>query len=101
MKRDYTTLKIFLVYLLGIIVLIGASSCGPQRPDYVNDGREYSISSRCVKSHTETEFTYHYGYDFMAGKYRWHWGNETKTICDSFVMDTTEINIEKKYYTKK
>lgn len=27
---------------------------------------------------SKTEFTYHYGYNFMNSKYQYHWGNETK-----------------------
>lgn len=85
-----------------LLLFLVFTSCGPQRPDYVDgDGREYSINSRCIKSHTESDYGYHYGYNFMSGKYEWHWGRETKTICDEWVLDTTEINTKEKYYKKK
>ena len=102
MKKDYTTWKLLLVYLFGIMVLIGVSSCGPQKPDLVDkNGKEFSILTRCVKSHTITEWKYHYGFNPMSGKFEMHWGWDDTTICDESVMDTIEINIEKKYYTKK
>jgi hypothetical protein len=37
----------------------------------------------------------------MSSKYEWHWGNNDVTICDKSVLDTVEVNLEKKYYTKK
>ena len=102
MKKDYTTLKLLMVYLFGLLVLIQMSSCGPSKPDYVDKlGKEYCVQIRCVKSHTENEFSYHYGYNPMSGRFEMHWGNDTKTICDEYVQDTVEINIDKKYYTKK
>ena len=102
MKKDYTIWKMLGFYILIILLLILFSGCGPQRPDYVDDsGKEYSISERCVKSHTESDYSYHYGYNGFSGKFEWHWGWDTKTICDSSILDTTEINLDKKYYVKK
>ena len=99
MKKDYTTLKLLGLYLLILFVLVLLSSCGPQKPEYVDkNGKEYVIMDVCVKSHNETRFGYHYGYNFMSSKYEWHNGTYTETICDSLKYDTIEINKDKKYY---
>ena len=88
----YLTLGLLMVILYG---------CGPWKPDYVDEnGKEYEIRSYCVKSHSVSEYCYHYGYNFMSSKYEWHWGMDTKTICDSTSQDTVEINLKQKYYTK-
>lgn len=85
-----------------ILMLVLLSACGPYKPDYVDEnGKEYEILSRCVKSHTESNYKYHYGYNFMSGKYEWHMGWDNETICDLSVNDTVEINLDKKYYSKK
>ena len=85
--------------LLALVILV--SACGPIQPDYVDDnGKEYVFISHCVKSHTETDYGYHYGYNMMEGKYNWHYGMDTETICDSSVLDTIEINKDKKFYSK-
>ena len=85
-----------------LIAILFLSACGPFRPDYVDDsGREYTILTQCVESHTKQDYGYHYGYNFMSGKYEYHYGMETETICDRYVLDTVEINKEKRYYSKK
>jgi len=85
--------------LLALVILV--SACGPTHPDYVDDnGKEYVFISQCVKSHSETKFGYHYGYNFMSSKYEWHNGTYTETICDEFKYDTIEINKDKKFYSK-
>ena len=85
--------------LLGCLLI---SACGPIQPDYVDEnGKEYLFSNHCVKSHSESKYEYHYGYNVMAGKFNWHYGLNTKTICDSTVIDTIEINRDTKFYTKK
>jgi hypothetical protein len=71
-----------------------------RKPDLVIDGREYALNKKCIKSHQETKFCYHYGWNSWRGKFEFHWGNQTKTICDSTRIDTIEINIEEKYYKK-
>jgi hypothetical protein len=71
-----------------------------RKPDLVIDGREYALNKKCIKSHQETKFCYHYGWNSWRGKFEFHWGNQTKTICDSTSTDTIEINIEEKYYKK-
>lgn len=101
MKRDYTTLKLLVFYILILFLLVFLSSCGPSKPDYVDkDGKEYVIFDKCVKSHSETRFGYHYGYNFFSSKYEWHNGTYTETICDEFEYDTIEINKTEKYYAK-
>ena len=88
--------------ILTLITLFLLISCGPIQPDYVDkDGKEYLFSQHCVKSHTKTEWGYHYGYNFMNAKYEWHNGMYDETICDSSVVDTIEINKDKKFYAKK
>ena len=37
----------------------------------------------------------------MDGKFNWHWGLNNKTIGDSTSVDTVEVNLKQKYYTKK
>ncbi len=86
--------------LLGLIILL--SACDPIKPDYVDsNGNEYMFSHPCVKSHTETNYGYHYGYNMLDGKWNYHYGMETETMCDSVGIDTIQINQDKKYYAKK
>lgn len=86
--------------LLVCIVLV--SACGPIQPDYTDkNGKEYIFSSHCVKSHSESKYEYHYGYNVMAGKFNWHYGLNTETICDSSVVDTIEINKDDRFYKTK
>lgn len=76
-----------------ILIIIAAfilCSC-ERKPDLIIDGQGYWINSRCVKSHTESRFGSHYGYNFMSGKYEWHTGRYSETICDSTVIDTVKI----------
>lgn len=87
------------ILLIFVFLLVGCDI--PIKPDYVKDGKEYVITEPCVKSHVESKYEYHYGYNMMEGKFNWHWGLNNTTICDSTALDTLEINLEKKYYTKK
>jgi hypothetical protein len=73
--------------LLILFVMVGCE----RAPDFVKDGKSYWINTRCVKSHSESKFGPHYGYNVMKGKYEWHNGTYTHTICDSSVTDTIEI----------
>jgi hypothetical protein len=86
-----------LILFLGL-VLFGCNTS--RKPDLVIDGREYSLNEKCIKSHQETKFCYHYGWNSWKGKFEFHWGNQTKTICDSTRIDTIEINLKEKYYKK-
>lgn len=65
------------------------------KPDFVKDGHEYVIREKCVKSHKERKYGYHYGWSSWKLKYCWHFGYETKTICDSTSIDTLEVNLPK------
>lgn len=86
--------------IIGCLILL--SACEPYKPEYVDkNGKEYIFTSHCVKSHNETDYDYHYGYNMIKGGFDWHYGMDTKTICDSSVIDTIEINKDKHYYTKK
>ncbi len=86
--------------VFGMVILL--SACDPIKPDYVDSkGNEYMFSHPCVKSHTESKYEYHYGYNMMNGKWNYHWGMNTETICDSTTIDTIQINLDKKYYAKK
>ena len=90
--------KIFVVSIL----LIALCSCGPIEPEYVDEnGKEYMFTHPCVKSHNESKYEYHYGYNMMQGKWNYHYGLNTETICDSITTDTIEINKDKKFYAKK
>lgn len=73
--------------LLILLVMVGCE----RAPDFVKNGKGYWINTHCVKSHTESEYGPHYGYNFMNGKYEWHTSSYTETICDSTVTDTIEI----------
>ncbi len=99
MKKDWTTMKLLILYIVLILILILISSCDVRvKPDFVKGGKEYVVSENCVKSHNVSEYSYHYGYNMLDGKFNWHWGMDTKTICDSVKLDTIEVNKEKKYY---
>lgn len=86
------------IFFFGLLILI---SCDiPIKPDYVKNGKEYIIREVCVKSHTEETYDYHFGYNYFSGKHEYHYGPDSKTICDSSVIDTIEVNVKKKYYKK-
>ena len=87
--------------ILFILILLLVGCDYAVKPDLVKDGKEYVVVSRCVQSHTESKYEYHYGYNFMSGKYDWHWGLNTTDVYDKTVLDTVEVNLKKKYYTKK
>lgn len=87
------------IVLLLSLLLVGCYV--PTKPDLVVNGKEYLLREECVKSHDETKFCYHYGWNAWRGKFEFHWGNQTKSICDSTSTDTIEINIKEKYYKKE
>jgi len=87
------------IFLILALLLVGCDMV--VKPDFVKDGKEYIVRTVCVRSHTESKYEYHYGYNFMNGKYEWHWGMNNETVCDKSVLDTVEVNLEKKYYSKK
>lgn len=65
-------------------------SCKPKPQFYINGKPYYTVTS-CVKSHAESKYTYHYGYNILNGKFEWHLGPETVVICDKTRTDTIEI----------
>jgi hypothetical protein len=73
-----------------LLILLLAVGC-ERAPDFVKDGKGYWINTYCVKSHTESEYGPHYGYNIMKGRYEWHTSSYTETVCDSSVTDTIEI----------
>ena len=85
-----------IVSAIALMTLVGCDFS--VKPDLVKNGHEFIIVDRCVKSHEESGYDYHYGYDFMSGSWRWHTGYHTETICDSTVQDTVEVNLTHKYY---
>lgn len=87
------------IFFLSILFLVSCDYA--VKPDLVKNGKEFVIINRCVKSHTETNYEYHYGYNMMNGKFDWHWGLNTTDVCDKTVLDTIEVNLNKKYYVKK
>lgn len=76
-------------YLLLILTLF-TFGC-KMEPEFYIDGKPYYDVERCVKSHTESAYGYHYGYNTFRGKYEYHMGHYTKTICDESKIDTIEI----------
>ena len=84
-----------------ILFLVGCDFVVVVKPDLVKNGKEYVVVNRCVHSHQETKYEYHWGYNLMNGKYDWHWGLNTTDVCDKTVLDTVEVNLKKKYYAKK
>lgn len=76
------------IILLAAIIL---SSC-KREPDITINGQGYWLNHRCAKSHVEKKYGPHYGYDFMTGKYGWHTGSYTETVCDSTVVDTVKVD---------
>ena len=106
-NKPYNKTKVLIIDIIQKIIVVAMVlmmliSCDPIKPDYVDkNGKEYLFSHPCVKSHTESRYEYHYGYNMMAGKFNYHYGLNTETICDSVGIDTIEINQDKKYYAKK
>lgn len=74
-----------------IAIILVLSGCNVE-PDFTKDGHEYIVRKRCIKSHTESKYGYHWGYNFMNGKHDWHMGYYTETICDEYIKDTIEVN---------
>jgi hypothetical protein len=72
---------------LSLVFLFGCK----REPDFYIDGKPYYTRTYCVKSHTVSDFGYHYGYNPFRGKYEYHVGQYTKTICDEYKTDTIAI----------
>jgi hypothetical protein len=73
-----------------LLLLIASFGC-ERKPDFIKDGKGYWVNTKCVKSHVENKFGYHYGYSIRHGEFCWHMGTYDETICDSMVTDTIEI----------
>lgn len=77
---------ILCIFLVGLIALFLISCTNSYSKD--DTGREYYETTQCVKSHSKTDYGYHYGYYF--GKIGFHWGYQcfythSTTICDSSI----------------
>lgn len=81
-----------LIWIIVVFLIMFFSSCKP-KPEFYIDGKPYYTRTHCVKSHTDHKYGYHYGYNFMNGKFEWHTGSYTKTICDESRTDTLEIKL--------
>lgn len=88
-------------YLVTFLIFIAGCTIAPKKPDLVLNGREYIFDKKCIKSHTESDYEWHYGYNTWRGKWEWHWGMNTETICDEYKIDTIEINLKEKYYKSR
>ncbi len=75
---------------LCLLIVILLASCKP-KPEFYIKGKPFYTSTRCVESHSEMKYDYHYGYSFSKGKYCYHLGMRNETICDKEVTDTIEI----------
>lgn len=73
-----------------IIIFSSLISCKP-KPKFFIDGKGYYTRNRCVKDTTYRKYSYHYGYNFISGKYEMHWGYNTKHKCLEYVTDTIEV----------
>lgn len=85
-----------LFYIMTLSLLVGCEIT--RKPNFIKNGREYRIIGKCVDSHVENKFGYHYGYNFVNGKHEWHIGYYDVNVCDKTFTDTIEINLKKKYY---
>lgn len=77
-------------YLYSLILVFLFIGCKP-KPEFYIDGKPYYTNTHCVKSHIETKYGYHWGYNMFSGKYEWHWGSYTENVCDESRTDTIEI----------
>lgn len=76
--------------LLSLLLIVLMASCKPT-PEFYIDGKPYYTRTYCVQSHTEQVYGYHYGYNWLKGKYEYHLGWYTETVCDRYRTDTLEI----------
>lgn len=76
-------------YLLFILPLwlIG---CKPKPEFYINS-EPYYTQHRCIESHDEEKFDYHWGYSILEHKYCQHVGRHTDLVCDKEIIDTIKI----------
>lgn len=75
-----------------LIILLSLTLLGcKHEPEFYIDGKPYYTSERCVEVETESKYGPHYGYNFMSGKYEYHVGSYTESVCVESVIDTIEI----------
>ena len=83
---------LFLVFISILII-----SCKQNiKPDVIINGKYYIYKTECIEKHTEQNYKYHYGYSLFSGKYNFHYGVVTETICDK--ETTYLIEIDTNYY---
>lgn len=75
-----------------LLVCFGAmmQDMKPKAQFYI-DGKGYRTVLKCIKNHTESKWGYHYGYSFIRGKFCYHYGRYTETICDENIVDTIPV----------
>ena len=79
-----------MIFVLALFILGACSEESPRKP--------YYLKTTCIKSHTETDWGYHWGYVFGSG-FKFHFGYQCfgihkKTVCDS-------LRTDKVWYKKK
>lgn len=77
--------------LIFLVISIGVFSCNQYKPQIYVDGKAAITFSHCVESHSKTEYGYHYGYNFMSGKFEYHLGMYQEDICDRYETDTVYL----------
>lgn len=71
-----------------LLLLMG---CGQPEPEFYVKGKPYYTRERCVDSKIDHKWEYHYGYNYMTGKFGWHYGYNRSSKCIKSVIDTIEI----------
>jgi hypothetical protein len=79
---------------LVVLIIFCIFACKP-KPEFYIDGKPYYTKTRCIERVSETNYEYHYGYDFLTSSYGWHWGDNTTTTCVKTKIDTIAIKIKK------
>lgn len=88
MKQKYLSNRLTSIFsILCCVVLFG---CKPEPEFYIN-GKPFYTRSRCIESKTKTIWKFHHGHNRFSGKWEYHFGPNTKTVCVQSVIDTIEI----------
>lgn len=75
-----------------IIIWLLFTSCDYKpTPEFYINGEPYYTKSTCIESHSEYRYDYHYGFNAMRGKFEYHMGGHSETVCDVTVIDTIKI----------
>lgn len=80
--HSYTQQKYALIAMLLVILYCLLFSC-KIKPDGKDEKGWYKDTETCVSYHDETVWEYHYGLSFR-GKMEWHYGPNSKSICDEY-----------------